>query len=231
MITLLATNLISRPSNNKNEKASTTEKAPTTEATSLEQLAEAGDVKAQVELALKYANEIEDYEKSFFWSQKAADQNDSDGMLLLAQHYCNGRGVTKNLDKAEEWCEKSIQLGNTSAEQLLQMITSVNENPSPTPPGNTTLKQALDGDPEAQYNLGIKLINEGKKSEGIDWLRKAADQNYPTAMCELGTMYYGGIGLEKDNEKAVEWWTKAAAAGSEIAQHNLEVLRQKKGSD
>ena len=39
---------------------------------------------------------------------------------------------------------------------------------------------------------------------------------------ELGIMFAEGYGVEKDMAIAREWWQKAADAGSEEAQENLE---------
>jgi uncharacterized protein len=51
-------------------------------------LAEQGDVKAQREAGIHYADgpaEAQDYEKARYWLQKAADQRDTDAQYRLAQ--------------------------------------------------------------------------------------------------------------------------------------------------
>ena len=38
---------------------------------------------------------------------------------------------------------------------------------------------------------------------------------------QLGYMYFRGVGVEKDDDKAVNYWEKAAIGGHPIARHNL----------
>ena len=37
-------------------------------------------------------------------------------------------------------------------------------------------------------------------------------------------MYYAGLGVETDIQKAINWWIKAAALGQAQAQENLRKL-------
>jgi len=47
----------------------------------------------------------------------------------------------------------------------------------------------------------------------------AASDNEPPR--DLGACYYKGQGVVQDNEKAVEWYQKAAEQGNEYAIHTL----------
>ena len=44
-------------------------------------------------------------------------------------------------------------------------------------------------------------------------------------MNSLGDLYKIGFGVEQDDAKAIEWYTKAADLGDETAQSNLESLQ------
>ena len=46
----------------------------------------------------------------------------------------------------------------------------------------------------------------------IEWYKKAAENGDANAMKQLGSMYYYGIGIEHDLQKAEEWKRKAEAA-------------------
>ena len=48
-----------------------------------------------------------------------------------------------------------------------------------------------------------------------------AEQGYPLAECQIGYFYYGGLGVEKDLEKAVWWTRRAADHGDRDGQCNL----------
>ena len=49
----------------------------------------------------------------------------------------------------------------------------------------------------------------------------AAEQGDTDAQNNLGTCYENGTGVEKDEQKAVEWYQKAAEQGNATAQYNL----------
>src|SRR5437660_956777 len=53
--------------------------------------------------------------------------------------------------------------------------------------------------------------------------QKAAEQGYANAQYNLGWCYDNGTGVEKDEQKAVEWYQKAAEQGYANAQYNLGV--------
>ncbi|UUZ57030.1 hypothetical protein LP419_20360 [Massilia sp. H-1] len=42
------------------------------------------------------------------------------------------------------------------------------------------------------------------------WNRKAADQDIPLAMYNVGSMYYRGEGVVRDDREAAKWFRKAA---------------------
>lgn len=86
--------------------------------------------------------------------------------------------------------------------------------------------KATKGNVEAQYELGIRMLNNnmgytGKESEGFAWLLKAARNNHVKAQTGVGYCYHFGVGTAKDFKKAVFWYTKAANAGDAAAQCNL----------
>ncbi len=46
----------------------------------------------------------------------------------------------------------------------------------------------------------------------------------PSAQFNLGEMYEYGLGVQKDDVKAFEWYSKAAAQGYAPAQNNLGIM-------
>ena len=51
-----------------------------------------------------------------------------------------------------------------------------------------------------------------------------AEQGDAEAQCNLGVMYYEGIGVPQDYEEAVKWYRLAAEQRHERAQFNLEMM-------
>ena len=52
-------------------------------------------------------------------------------------------------------------------------------------------------------------------------LEEAAEAGNASAMCSYGAVYYSGLGVQQDMDKAAYWYEKAAALGSRKAMSNL----------
>jgi uncharacterized protein len=88
------------------------------------------------------------------------------------------------------------------------------------------LDKAFMGNAESQTILGLaylqtSLVNKNHAKSAINWLTKAAEQNYDKAQHELGLLYFYGEILTLDYEKAISWFTKAAEQGLDSAQYSL----------
>lgn len=87
---------------------------------------------------------------------------------------------------------------------------------------------AEQGDPDAQYNLGLMYISgQGVPRDLIKastWFAKAAKANQVEAQYWLGSMYSNGQGVSQDFKLAAYWLKIAAEKGHAHAQTNLGVL-------
>ena len=77
------------------------------------------------------------------------------------------------------------------------------------------LKQAEQGDSEAQYDLGLLYYNGGEGfpkdgCEAIKWFRLSAEQGNANGQFGLGMCYKYGIGITEDRKEAVKWIRQAA---------------------
>jgi TPR repeat protein len=93
----------------------------------------------------------------------------------------------------------------------------------------TLRKQAKDGNAEAQYVLAQdNLTGTGvprNSKEGIDWLRKAADQDHPAAQLALSHFYLTGEqNVAKDPKQGLQWLQKSADHGYAAAEYTLGLL-------
>jgi TPR repeat protein len=86
-------------------------------------------------------------------------------------------------------------------------------------------KAAEQGQPRAQFNLGISFANglgvAQDYDEAFKWYRKAAEQGYPEAQFNLGISYARGQGVPPDYAEAVKWCVKAAEQGFPSAQYTI----------
>jgi TPR repeat protein len=59
------------------------------------------------------------------------------------------------------------------------------------------------------------------------WFRKAGDQGYVDAQCNLGFVFERGRGVKQDFIEAVRWYRKAADQGYAGAQSNPGLMLEK----
>lgn len=86
--------------------------------------------------------------------------------------------------------------------------------------------KAEKGDAPSQYELG-RALDRGRlgvatnQAEAVKWYRKAAEQNFAEAQCNLGGSYGLGRGVAQDYVEAVKWSRKAAEQNYAPAQYDL----------
>ena len=66
--------------------------------------------------------------------------------------------------------------------------------------------------------------------DAFEYLTKAAELGDIDSHYMLGNLYYKGIGVEEDTEKAVHHWEKAAIEGQVVARHNLGCYEEENGN-
>ena len=96
---------------------------------------------------------------------------------------------------------------------------------------DVTRRLAVQGDAEAQYNLGVSYgKGEGvpeNDAEAAKWFRRAAEQGNVGAQLNLGAAYYNGHGVQEDNVVAYMWFDLAAAQGREDAREYRDVVKER----
>ena len=94
-------------------------------------------------------------------------------------------------------------------------------------------RSARQGDPRAQYNLGILSTRAGGDAqdykEAYRWFRKAAVQDYAPAQTYLGLLYEQGLGVTQNAGRAISWYRRAAQKNNAEARFNLARLYLQKG--
>ena len=163
----------------------------------LKDLATAGSVEAQYNLATMYyygKGVEQNLGKAFQWWSKAAEQAFAPAQHDLATMYYNGKETEQNWNKAFQWWSKAAKQAFAPAQYNLAMMYYHGEG--------------------TEQNLG----------KTFEWLSKAAEQAFALAQYDLATMYYKGKGTEQNRDKAFEWFSKAAEQDYAPAQHNLAVM-------
>lgn len=220
-------NLLGRFSSEKTEKSK--KQGVETEYTIVN--AEAGDIRAQRELGLRYLKGRGIPQNSTLavtWLTKAADAGDPVAQYEIGAMYDYGIGVARDSSIALRWYRKSAEQGYPKAQNSLGDLYYNGEGaPVDHQQAYDWYRKAADqGNRDAQNNLGEMLLQgEGAQlnvADGIHWIRKSADQGYARAQKNLGDLFLEGKGVEKSFAQAIIWYQRAAAQGNEDAKAILE---------
>ena len=90
-------------------------------------------------------------------------------------------------------------------------------------PVSETQLQASD---ETRFQEAQEWYDQGLTEMYLPVFQELANKGYAAAQYNLGYCYEKGMGVSKDEEKAVEWYTKAANQGDADAQKAIERLKK-----
>ena len=188
--------------------------------------AEDGDEDTIDELAMLYLNGDEsegiaqDADKAFYWTQKLAEAENSNGMFNLGMFYAKGFGVERDFSKAAYWMEQAEEYGDTDAPHLVEEFRKAAE----------IQEKAAAGDAQAQAELAEFLTQfagslaqagtEKDLAEAFDLAQKSAQQGNGHGLYALALAYEHGRGVEQDVDKALECYRKGTELGYAPCMHN-----------
>lgn len=145
--------------------------------------AEAGNIKAQYELARLYhnADHIEpDLKAAFRWYSKAAEKGHAGAQYFIGAMYAKGEAVRQDYFRASEWYRLAANLGRNADAQL-----ALGE----------------------LYFKGLGVANG--YAEALAWYKLAALGGHPVAQHLLAAMYVDGYADGLDAVEAYTWFTLA----------------------
>jgi hypothetical protein len=137
----------------------------------------------------------------------------------------------RNKRTLQRWCEEGtlrvVQCDPGKAQRQLIDLTQVLQMLGPcTESDFAALVVAADeGSADAQNDLGMVLLQEGKEEPAIAFFEASAQQGCPEAMHWLYQCRMKGLGVEKDENLAMMWLHKAAAYGHAIAKAQADAIR------
>ena len=188
--------------------------------------------------------DMDDAAEGTRWIQRAAEKGHVEATRELALRYKTGRGAPLDTAVAAQWMTKAAEAGD--AEALFHAGRVQESAAKGHPPALVALgdraslekaaaagyanawtklgqieKAAVMGDPEAK----VLLASQGKMGprDACRLYREAADAGYVPAMLRIADCHLQGRGVSRSELDAVNWWRKAAAAGSSEA---AELLRR-----
>jgi TPR repeat protein len=202
-------------------------------------LADKGHTKARYYLGWMYQNGLGvaiDYPKAAYWYRLAAEQNDSSSQAELGYLYQMGLGVAPDDNLAVQWYAKSAKAGDQQGQMHLATMYRDGRGVARNfKEAERWFSMAADqGSAWAQMSLGLLYTHGGDGlpqdyARAVDLFRKAADQNDPDALYNLGWAYESGLGVPQDRQQAIEWYNKAAAKGRLHALRRMDGLSESNG--
>ena len=179
--------------------------------------AEYGDTKAQLKVGSAYV-EHQDFDKAFYWLNKAAQQDDAEAQDKILQLAVKGMG--KIIDEAIDdeqfdywYYKREAEKGDVKAQYNLGEAYQLGQGVSQDIKiaCHWFRKAAESGHTEAQFSLGLiyELENDGKQAALC--FKEAAKNNHAAAQVHLAMLYISGVGVLKSMKDAA-YWLKLAHA-------------------
>ncbi len=204
---------------------------PAPEVSELESSAASGNATAQFQLGRAYFRGEGfpvDKSKAHEWILKSAEQGNPDAITTMGFFYSQGIVLEKDEAKAIEWFRKGAEAGSPKSQMNLGLML---RQAKTIPLDNTeSLKwletAASSDDPDAVRTygqvlfLGDSLIMPDRK-KAFPFVLKSAEAGDAHSQNMVGVAYRDGDGTDKENEKAKEWFLKAALQNDPKAQSNL----------
>ena len=157
--------------------------------------------------------------------KNAAERGLPAGAFDLALCYRDAIGIGKNLKLANFWLEKSADAGYPRAKKLLAEHYAkgigVEKDKEQGDLLRKQYKETKDHPPTSSrpYWEDVSLKEAGKTN--FQETKKAAEKGDAEAQAGMGLAYGKGVGVERDEEKAIDWYKKSAAQGNPVAKVNI----------
>lgn len=156
--------------------------------------------------------------------EKAVKLKNSNAKRFLALEYISEEHLEQDIEKGIALLTECADSGDVIASYRLGKIYLQGEiMPQNLDKAERYLLLATDNE-YAQYALAKLYLQEEKYDiqKAVNYFENCADKNH-WASYQLGRIYlFGAKDIERDKEKAVEWFTKSANDGNEYAQAMLD---------
>ena len=156
--------------------------------------------------------------------EKAVKLKNSNAKRFLALEYISGEHLEQDFEKGIALLTECADSGDVIASYRLGKIYLQGEiMPQNLDKAEKYLLLAEDNE-YTQYALAKLYLQEEKYDiqKAVDYFENGADKNH-WASYQLGRIYlFGAKDIERDKEKAIEWFTKSANDGNEYAQAMLD---------
>lgn len=133
------------------------------------------------------------------WLNSASDAGNSEAMVFLAKLLrVGGKEIDRDLRRSFQLCAQAAAKGHAEGMDLLA---------------------------EAYFNnMGVEDLSKKKRQQlAVKWLKKAATKGAFRAQVQLADVHREGKLVERDGERAVKWYLKAAANADRLSHSSRTV--------
>ena len=195
--------------------------------------------------------EDEEFEAAVKFFRAAAEKGNSDAMIMLAHCLMKGIGTDKDEDAFSAWIKKAVDTGNPYAQAYYGILLDEEKKEEEAIPYlEKSAKQGcsvgllmlgvfyIDNDKEEEgfeYLMKVarmplteeKTVIDYTSEEDVLELFDGKKGSFSNAMIYLaqyyaGIAYWGGLGVEADQDEGLKWMRKAAEGGLKRARKTLE---------
>ena len=170
----------------------------------------------------------QDKEKAVKLLEKAIKLENINAKRFLAIELISGEHLDQDIDKGLAMLTECADSGDAFACYRLGKIYLQGEIMSQNLDKAEKYLLLAEDSEYTQYALAKLYLQEEKYDiqKAVDYFENGADKNH-WASYQLGRIYlFGAKDIERDKEKAIEWFTKSANDGNEYAQDLLENMER-----
>ena len=160
--------------------------------------------------------------------EKAVKLKNSNAKRFLALEYISGEHLEQDIEKGIALLTECADSGDVIASYRLGKIYLQGEIMFQNLDKAEKYLLLAEDNEYTQYALAKLYLQEEKYDiqKAVNYFGRSADKNH-WASYQLGRIYlFGAKDIERDKEKAVEWFTKSANDGNEYAQDLLENMER-----
>ena len=168
-----------------------------------------------------------DYQHSFTWYEKAANNGNLYAMYLLGICHFNAQGTKQDYQKAYQSYKDAVDGGYKGALNNLGLCYNYGYGVDKDINRAFELykESAKYGTIQSMYNLGnCYYYGDGTDKDmkkAFEWYEEAANNGHVNAINTVGNCYYHGDGVDQDENLAFMKYLEAANAGHVDAMNNL----------
>jgi|GEM_PF-7059343 len=196
-------------------------------------LAEAGDVRAQMNLGGLYSDGLgvpKDLVKGAAWTFRAAESGNAKAQANMGLLFLRGKGVPEDAQQAAAWLKRAAIQNNAGAQNSLGTLYVDGRGVSKDYKlAEELFRAAMRGGEFGAANNLARMVEQGlvrsaDLSVALKLYAMAAAGGDPAAQNRIGLAYRDGEQRPKSDITARDWFEKAASQGEKYGQYHYGLM-------